>query len=155
MPTFAPAQTDLRCAASVGHILRDPQYLRGLADRQTLVVCSEESRLLPGGEDAARGVERRAGDVGDILAAQWELDRRSVNGAVPGLVGEPQHGMGDAAFGALGREPRTRSCTSCRRLPMMRMTLTPICGLRWIRSSSSASLQLASSVSARVMASAG
>ena len=39
---------------------------------------------------------------------------------------------------------RTRSCTSCRRLPMMRMTLTPICGWRWIRSSSSASLQLAS-----------
>ena len=68
MPTFA-AQTDLRCAASVGHILRDPQYLGGLADRQMLVVCSEESRLLPGGEDAARGVERRAGDVGDIQTA--------------------------------------------------------------------------------------
>ena len=104
MPTFAPAQTDLRCAASVGRILRDPQYLRGLADRQTLVVCREESRLFPGSEDAARRMERRAGDVGHILAPQWELDRRPVDGAVPGLVGEPQHGVGDAAFGALRRK---------------------------------------------------
>ena len=64
----------------------------------------EESRLFPGGEDAARRMERRAGDVGHILAPQWELDRRPVDGAVPGLAGEPQHGMGDAAFGALRRK---------------------------------------------------
>ncbi len=70
--------------------------------RQALIVRREESRLLPGGEDPAGGVERRSGDVGHVLAPQRELDRRSVNCAVPGLAGEPQHGMGDAAFGALG-----------------------------------------------------
>ena len=49
-------------------ILRDPQYLHGLADRQMLVMCREEACFLPGGQDAARGVERCAGDVGHILA---------------------------------------------------------------------------------------
>jgi hypothetical protein len=58
----------VRSAASVGSILRDPRNLGLLADGQALVVARQQSRLRPGGQDPACGVERRAGDVGHILA---------------------------------------------------------------------------------------
>src|SRR5579863_9546812 len=104
LPAFAPEQTNFTCITLVARVLRDPQYLRGLADRQTLVVCRQKPRLLPSGEDAARRMECCARDVGHILAPQRELDRRPVDGAVAGLAGKPQHGVGDPAFGALGRK---------------------------------------------------
>ena len=72
-----------------------------MAERETLIVRREEPSFLPGGEDAAGGVERRSSDVCYVLAPQRELDRRSVYCAVPSLAGEPQHRMGDAAYGAL------------------------------------------------------
>ena len=78
-----------------------------LADRQSLVVRREEPGLLPSGQDAAGGVQRRPGDVGQILSPQWELDRRPVDGAVAGLAGKPQHGMGHAPLGPLIAGSRT------------------------------------------------
>ena len=100
-------------------------------------------------------MERGPGDVRHILASQRKLDRRAVGRAVSGLPNKPQDGTGNALFDPLGGTPRSRSCTSWRRLPMTRMTLIAIWGWRPIRTNSSASLQLASSEAVSVIASAG
>ena len=105
---FALAQTPLRAGgrggqagpALTGRIARNAQDLARLADRQAAVVAGEQAGLLPGGQDAADGVQRGAGNLGQILAAYGKFDRRAVHGAVPGLTCQPQYRVRDALFDA-------------------------------------------------------
>src|SRR3546814_6111222 len=68
------------------------------------VPAGQQAAAFPAGDDLADGLERGAGDIGNILAPQRKFDPHAVAGAAPGLVEKPQQGTRDAAVGALRRQ---------------------------------------------------
>jgi hypothetical protein len=91
---------------SVERRLSDALDLERPSDGETMVARDQPTRLLPGREEAARRVEGRSANVGDVLAPERECDRRPVFRFAPGLPREPQDRMGDALLDALGRPCR-------------------------------------------------
>ena len=73
-----------------------------VSDQQLLPTALDDSPAFPGAEQARHSVKCRAGQLSDILAAQWEVDVDTILLPTSRLFHKAQHRVGNTAFNFLG-----------------------------------------------------
>src|ERR1700682_6287438 len=83
---------DRRLAVARNGLGQHEQFV-GLAQHDAPPPALDQPALLPAGEDAAHRMQRGAGHLGYVLAADRKVDFDAVFHLAPGLLGKPQQGV--------------------------------------------------------------
>ena len=144
-----------RRPAFAGGLFGQHEQLVGLAQHDALPAALDQSLLLPAREDAADRVQRGAGHLSDVLAADRKIDLDAVLDLAPGLLGEPKQRVRDALFDLLRRHLDHAVWVSCNRLPTVCNVLLARAGNFAIRRGHAADGHASATLSSTAIAVAG